>query len=133
MTSPRPAGSEGPRRDARQAGPASPGAAGGPGGSLENGPAGQAARARAALVDAFVLMSPILLRARLSAWACRGLRLHAAADWLSRRRFLLRGEIDIEDYEALSAKDFGILTEIDVKETMKKINRDMDACVILGA
>jgi hypothetical protein len=118
MTSPRPAGGEGQRRDARQAGPASPGAARGRGGSLENGPAGQAARARLDLVDAFVrrhftwpgtlrlhraaigldilrapvnvLMSPILLLARLSAWICRRLHRHRAADWLSRRRFLLR-------------------------------------------
>jgi hypothetical protein len=85
---------------------------------LENDPAGEAARARLAMVDAFVrrhftwpgtlrlhraalgadilrapvnvLMSPILVLARLSAWACRRLRLHAAADWLNRRRFLLR-------------------------------------------
>ncbi len=118
MTSPRPAGGEGLRRDARQAGPASPSPARGRGGSLENGPAGQAARERLALVDAFVrrhftwpgtlrlhraalgadilrapvnvLMSPILLLARLSAWIWRRLRLHAAADWLNRRRFLLR-------------------------------------------
>ena len=118
MTPPRPAGGEGLRREARHARPATLGPARGHGGSLENDPAGQAARARLALVDAFVrrhftwpgtlrlhraalgadilrapvnvLMSPILVLAGLSAWTCRRLRLHAAADWLNRRRFLLR-------------------------------------------
>ncbi len=43
-------------------------------------------------------------------------------------------EVEARTREALSAKGFGILTEIDVKETMKKkIDRDMDAYVILGA
>ncbi len=37
-----------------------------------------------------MLMSPILVLARLSAWTCRKLRLDTPADWLSRRRFLLR-------------------------------------------
>jgi hypothetical protein len=118
MTFPRPAGGEGLRREARHARPASPDPARGHGGSLENDPAGQAARARLARVDAFVrrhftwpgtlrlhraalgadilrapvnvLMAPVLLLARLSAWTCHRLRLHAAADWLNRRRFLLR-------------------------------------------
>jgi uncharacterized protein (DUF302 family) len=43
-------------------------------------------------------------------------------------------EVEARTRAALSAKGFGILTEIDVKETMKKkIDRDMDAYVILGA
>lgn len=37
-----------------------------------------------------VLLSPVLLLARLAAWGCRRLRLHRAAGWLARRRFLLR-------------------------------------------
>ena len=97
MTATRPPDSEGLRPDARQAGPAPPVAARGRGGSLDCGPAGEAARARLALVDAFVqrhftwpgtlrlhraalgadilrapvnvLMSPILVLARLAAWA----------------------------------------------------------------
>lgn len=118
MSAPRHADGDGLRPDARQAGPKSPVAGRAHGGSRETGPAEEAARARLALVDAFVrrhftwpgtlrlhraalgadilkapinvLMSPILVLARLSGWACRSLRLHASADWLSRRRFLLR-------------------------------------------
>jgi hypothetical protein len=41
-----------------------------------------------------VLMAPVLLLARLSAWICRRLRLHAAADWLSRRRLFLSTAVD---------------------------------------
>ena len=42
-------------------------------------------------------------------------------------------EVEARTREALSAKGFGILTEIDVKETMEKIAREIAACVILGA
>ena len=43
-------------------------------------------------------------------------------------------DVDARARKALTDHGFGILTEIDVKETMKKkIDRDMDAYVILGA
>ena len=40
-------------------------------------------------------------------------------------------EVEARTREALSVKGFGVLTEIDVKATMKKkIDRDMDAYLI---
>ena len=68
-----------------------------------------------------VLMAPVLVLARLGAWICRRLRLRRAANWLIRRRLLLR--------TAVAARvEAAILTELlEVPLARSDLSRDRNA------
>lgn len=76
-----------------------------------------------------VLLAPVLLLARLGAWMCRRLRLRRTADWLIRRRLLLRTDVAAQVEAAVLTE----LLEVPLARGDLSRNRDALSLAILSA